>query len=69
MNKLLESLKARQSIKKLTDAQFSAELGVSRSTWSLVRAGRVKFNVPILRGILNAFPDMHNDVIQYILKS
>ena len=69
MVNLLEALKARQRIKKMTDAQFSESLGVSRSTWSLVRAGQVKFNIPILRGILIAYPDMQSHVLKYIMSS
>ena len=69
MEKLLDALKTRQRIKKLTDAEFAEGLGVSRSTWSLVRAGQVKFNIPILRGILVAYPDMQSHVLKYIMSS
>ena len=69
MNKLLEALKVRQVYNKMTDAQFSSSLGVSRGTWSLVRAGKVKMNIPILKGILLSYPDMQSKVVDYIIKS
>ena len=69
MNKLIEALKGRQKHLSLTDAKFAESLGVSRGTWSLVRAGKVKMNIPILRGILLAYPDMQSKVIDYIIKS
>ena len=69
MNKLIKALKKEQSTLKETDAQFALGLGVSRSTWSLVRAEQVRLNLPILKGTLARFPELLPQVAEYISDS
>jgi transcriptional regulator with XRE-family HTH domain len=69
MRSLTETLESCQSERGLTDEQFAALIGVTRSAWSMVRSGRREPGVQFLRGVMRAFPRLTDDVLVYVRDS
>ena len=63
---LIELLQARQRELGLSDGAFARRLGVSRSLWIAVRSGRRAVGLNLLRGVVRAFPDLDDEVLDYL---
>lgn len=55
---LIAVLTERQVNLPATDAAFAARLGMSRQMWRFLRAGDYRLSLPLLQGILRAYPDL-----------
>jgi len=63
---LLQTLVQKQNAAGLSDREFSAELGLSRSFWTQVRTGRRRITVAVLRAVLRRFPEMEGAVLEFL---
>jgi transcriptional regulator with XRE-family HTH domain len=51
----------------MTDAEFAAALGVSRSMWSFVRAGKKSFGIEPVANAFRVFPEVRDLIINSFL--
>ena len=63
--KLIERLIDKQD--ELTDQAFAEQLGISRPAWSMLRRGLREPEADTLGRILKVFPDLAEDVFDYLL--
>lgn len=61
---LLKKLIAKQG--HLSDRQFAGELGIVRPLWSLARSGKRPISLTLLKAIALTYPDMHQDIIDFL---
>ena len=62
-NNLIEDIKRLQKLKGLSDTQLARQIGVDLSTWSKIKSGKANPGGRFLRGIINAFPELHLSVL------
>ncbi len=63
---LLETLLQKQRDLGLTDAQFAAELQLSRPFWTNVRKENRRITVAVLRATLKRFPELEPEVLDFL---
>ncbi|RLC62430.1 MAG: hypothetical protein DRI48_09555 [Chloroflexi bacterium] len=63
---MIEALIARQRELKLSDGEFARRLGVSRTLWVAVRTRKRAVGMRLLRGTIQAFPDLERDVLAFL---
>ena len=63
---LVESLRRRQAEQGWNDSRMAAEMGVSRSLWSQVRAGKKHIGTRFAGGIIRRFPTLQDDVALFL---
>lgn len=66
MSVLVEKLKGIQAEKKLTDNQFAKLISVSAVMWRSAKKGRRKLGENTLGGVLLAFPELRQDVLEHL---
>ncbi|MBV6341463.1 hypothetical protein HWQ67_07680 [Candidatus Magnetobacterium casensis] len=66
MSTLVEKLKNLQSDKRLTDNQFAKLINVSSVMWRAAKKGRRKLGENTLGGVLIAFPELKQDILEYL---
>ena len=64
MDKLVEALIKKQEELKLTESAFSRRVGMSRPMWYMIKNGRRKPGLDILKKIIAEFPEMQLLVYQ-----
>jgi len=64
---LVARLKAIQTAHKWTDETMAERCGVSRTMWQQVRVGEARFGHRSVRPILRAFPELRDEVVDYLL--
>ena len=50
-----------------SDADFAARLGVTRQAWQQIRTGDNGAGLPVLRGLVTAFPELSSAILAYLL--
>lgn len=63
MNNLIEDIKRLQTLKGISDAQLSRQAGVDPSTWSKIKSGKANMGGRFLRGLINAYPELHLSIL------
>lgn len=63
---LIEAVEERKRMLGWTDESLARALGVSRPLWSQVRSGKRRMTLDVVRGILQAFPDLEAQVIAFL---
>jgi len=63
---LLQTLKEKQRAEHLTDGGFAERLGISRQMWQFIREGRRGIGEKLLRGIIQAYPELIPDVLIFL---
>jgi len=63
---LLEKLVEKQSQSKLGDEAFAGKLGISRSYWINIKAGRMNIGISLLSGAVKAFPELQPEVLIFL---
>jgi transcriptional regulator with XRE-family HTH domain len=63
---LIEAVEERKRSLGWTDESLARALGVSRPLWSQVRSGKRRMTLDVVRGILQAFPDLEAQVIAFL---
>jgi len=63
---LIQTLKDRQQKLKANNTEFARRLGISRPLWVAVQAGRRAVGVELLRGVVNVFPDLDDEVLAFL---
>lgn len=64
---LLQRLISLQDELDLSDRAFAARLGVNHALWNQTRLGKMTLNDTVLAGVLRAFPDLEEQVMEYKL--
>lgn len=64
---IVTTLKEIQESLKENDALFASRLGVDRSTWALVRAGRRRPGPRLLGGARVAFPKLERQIVDFLV--
>jgi len=59
-------LKNRQQELQASNAEFACRLGISRPLWIAVRVGRRAVGMGLLSGVVNAFPDLDDEVLVFL---
>jgi len=63
---ILKNLQTRQAELNLIDARFAELLGISRPLWWMTRNGQREVNLSLLRGVVKAFPELHDQIITFL---
>lgn len=63
---LIETLQRFQAERKLTDAQFAAELGISRTMWLMLRTGQRRAGAGVIQAVLRRFPSLSDECAVYL---
>jgi len=63
---LLQVLIDRQKELDLIDADFAQLLGLSRPLWRAIKGGRREISLRLVRGALQAFPDLEPVILGYL---
>lgn len=63
---LLTAVRAKQKELKKTDALFAAKLRVSKACWIKTREGILPIGMSVLCGIVQEFPDLQVEALQYM---
>jgi len=56
----------KQKADKLSDYTFAGRLGIDRTTWVHTRRGRRNIGLTLLKAIARTYPDMHQDIINFL---
>ncbi len=62
-SRLVEDIKRLQTLKGLSDTQLARQIGVDLSTWSKIKSGDRNPGGRFLRGVINAFPELHLSIL------
>lgn len=63
---LMQQLVDLQSALELSDRAFAERIGASAGMWNNVKAGRRAMGRKLLRGVMEAFPDLRPAVLVYL---
>jgi transcriptional regulator with XRE-family HTH domain len=66
--RLIEVVAAKQAALGENHQQFADRLGISRQAWMLVRNGQANPGRRTLKGFAKSFPDLHFEIIAYLLE-
>lgn len=64
--KLIERLTLIQTAANMNDEQMGARLRISPTLWIYVKQGKREMGVKPLRGVLRAFPELKQEVLDYL---
>lgn len=64
---IIQTLRQRQGDARLTDAQMAGRLGISRQLWQKLVTGERHLSLRVLRGVLDAYPDLTPQVLAIVL--
>ncbi len=62
---LLTKIICKQTIEKLSDAEFAKKLGLSRPMWTLTKSGKRNIGPTLTSGLVRVYPDLIPDVLAY----
>jgi len=65
---IVNELCERQKTLGLTDDKFAKRLQLSRTLWMMTRNGHRRVNVTLLRGVAGSFPDMDDQILEFLRK-
>ncbi|MGD8228065.1 MAG: hypothetical protein PVI20_09810 [Desulfobacteraceae bacterium] len=63
---LIDKLKEKQAVEKLSDEAFARMLGISRQHWQFIKGGQRKIADKVIRGTLKQFPDLTKEVLVFL---
>ena len=66
MGNLISQLIQKRQETGETQEQFAARIGIAQQMWSFVESGQRGLGTETLAKILNVWPDMEVDVLNYI---
>lgn len=52
-----------------SDYAFAKRLGITRPLWQLTRTGRLQIGITLLKAIARTYPDIHQDIINFLKDS
>lgn len=64
---IVNRLIAIQQSLGMSEREFAKKLGISHGLWNQTKNGKARVNDTLLRGAMQAFPDLEEDVIKYRL--
>lgn len=69
LEELVNGIKACQERRGLSDSEFSRQLKIHPSLWSLIKRGKREPGVKVLKAIATKYPELHLAILNYLSKA